>query len=1222
MKNSLHHRTITLLAVVSLITACGGGGGGGSSVASAPSTSGSTTPAVSTPPPVVPAVVPDAARELTADIRSPSVARQWNESLMEAIRNDFARPTVHARNLFHISAAMFDAWNSYNPGKESYLLGNTKNGFSCRFDGIPSSEDAVPDQEQAVSYAAFRLIEHRFRSSPGVTEILASISALMGELGFDPSNQSLDYSSGSAAALGNYIARCYIDYGLQDGSNEVNDYTNRAYRSINPVIEPDLPGNSNMVDLDRWQAISLEEFIDQAGNPVSAEPEFLGPEWGSVESFALEASDRIVRTRDGFDYSIYHDPGAPPSISSSRPENYQWHFSLVALWSSHLAVDPDVTLDISPASLGNNDIAALPRALDDHDTFYDFISGGDTSPGRDINPVTGQPYQPQVVPLGDYSRVLAEFWADGPDSETPPGHWFVILNQVMDHPQFTRQWMGAGEELGPLEWDVKAYFTLGGAMHDSAIAAWSVKGWYDFVRPLSAIRAMAELGQSSDPNLPSYHPQGLPLQPGYIELVPEGDALAGNNNEHVNKVKLFAWRGPDFVVDPTTDVAGVGWILAENWWPYQRPTFVTPPFAGYVSGHSTFSRAAAEVLTMITGDEYFPGGIGVFPIPANDFLVFEQGPSVDMRLEWATYRDASDQCSLSRIWGGIHPPADDLPGRFIGEQVGQQAVAAAVTMFAAADVVAPIPVTPDSTPVVPPVVTAEPPVSHVAFTRLTTAAGLSYVHGFTRYSPSTEAVAGVAVGDYDADGWLDLYIAQGDTGKNLLYRSLGQPGRYQFEEVAAIAQVDMTALDKTSGPAFVDYDGDGDLDLFVGGIEFNGIKLFKNRGDGTFEDATASSGLSNMTRENTVSFAFGDYDKDGDLDMFMAHWTFTIDELPDGSPQFLWQNNGDGTFTDVSDITGMSEAAISFGVDYTFTPNFVDYDNDGDLDMLLVADNNTTHVIKNEGDAGDGRYSFVRFTDERVITDQAGMGSAIADFDHDGDLDWFVTSIEEIGNRDRNGNRYYRNDGSGAFSEVTNEAGLRSGFWGWASCAADFNNDGHLDIFHVNGIGEEAGTQEFLFDPSRLFLGRGDGTFVESTETVGIVERRQGRGVVCFDGDKDGDIDIFIANNNDAPSLLQNNGGNTLNWLNLSLQAPSPNTGATGARIYMDTGAFTQMREVTQGNNYVSHNPLEQHFGLNSLGSVPSIRVVWPDGRQTQRFDVQANQRIVVTYPDSWSVDG
>jgi hypothetical protein len=160
-----------------------------------------------------------------------------------------------------------------------------------------------------------------------------------------------------------------------------------------------------------------------------------------------------------------------------------------------------------------------------------------------------------------------------------------------------------------------------------------------------------------------------------------GDALAGANGENVGKIKLYTWIGPQYINDPAVDVAGVDWILAEDWWPYQRPTFVTHPFAGYTSGHSTYSRAAAEVLTYVTGDAFFPGGLGEFPAPQNAFLVFEEGPSVDVTLQWATYRDAADQCSLSRIWGGIHPPQDDIPGRLVGRKIGIDASAHAEKYF-------------------------------------------------------------------------------------------------------------------------------------------------------------------------------------------------------------------------------------------------------------------------------------------------------------------------------------------------------------------------------------------------------------------------------------------------------------------------------------------------------------------------------------------------------------
>jgi hypothetical protein len=615
----------------------------------------------------------------TLDSRDPSVARLWNDVLLHGIRNDFARPTVHSRNLWHVSAAIYDAWAVFDSTANTWLLGNQVDGFACDFVPPSAPIDVHLAREEAISHAAFRLIEHRFAASPGEAEISITATQLLLDLGFDVSNRSLVYGDGSAAALGNYIADCYIQFGLQDGANESNDYENTVYQPVNPAVEPELPGNPNIVNLDRWQPISLTTFIDQAGNRILDEPTFLGPEWGQVSAFALTDASKTTYQRDGFDYDVYYDPGMPPTSQGPLWEEYKWGFSLVSIWSGHLDPTDGVMMDISPASLGN--IQAYPADISEYPQFYNTLAGGDASAGYTSNPITGAPYAEQLVPRGDYARVIAEYWADGPESETPPGHWFVILNEVNDHPDLVKRFGGAGSELTPLEWDVKAYFALAGAMHDSAIAAWGIKGWYDYIRPLSSIRAMADLGQSSDPLLASYHVDGIPLVEDYIQLVPAGGSLAGPINENVGKIKLFAWRGPDFIDDPAVDQAGVGWILAENWWPYQRPSFVTPPFAGYISGHSTFSRAGAEVLTALTGSEYFPGGMGGVEISANDFLVFEEGPSVNMTLQWATYRDASDQCSLSRIWGGIHPPADDIPGRLIGEQIGNAAFELANTYY-------------------------------------------------------------------------------------------------------------------------------------------------------------------------------------------------------------------------------------------------------------------------------------------------------------------------------------------------------------------------------------------------------------------------------------------------------------------------------------------------------------------------------------------------------------
>lgn len=606
-----------------------------------------------------------------------SVAHQWVSDLLFCIKNDFARPPIHARNLHHLSIVMHDAFAVYQPGSKTILLNNQWHGFNVPFYGVQIPDNVQLAQEIAISYAAFRLLMHRFQNAPGISAILPQLQQRMFNLGLDPGFTSTDYIHDGPAALGNYLAQNMIAYGLQDGSNEQGNFASLYYTDGNPFIEPELPGNPNMVNPNRFQRISLSSAFDQAGNPIFGAPPALAHEWGNVLPFSLKEEDSEVLVRDGEPYRVYFNPGHPPyidtNIQTGIEDFFKWNFLMVSVWQSHLDTLDNVLWDVSPGSIGNVDISDYPDTWEEYLQFYNFFDGGDVGQGYSINPITNQPYEPQIVRRGDYARVLAEFWADGLDSETPPGHWFKIYNTISQHPLFERKWKGEGNELGPLEFDIKAYVLLGGAMQDAAIAAWAVKGYYDYLRPVSAIRFMGDRGQSSDVNLPNYHPAGLPLIPGYVELVSDTDPLAGANLENLNKIKLYTWRGHDYVNDPHTDMAGVGWILCENWWPYQRPTFVTPPFAGYVSGHSTYSRAAARAMDFITGTPFFPGGMSDFIAQQNSFLEFEVGPSQTVALQWATYYDASDQCSLSRIWGGIHPPIDDIPGRKIGQIVGTSA---------------------------------------------------------------------------------------------------------------------------------------------------------------------------------------------------------------------------------------------------------------------------------------------------------------------------------------------------------------------------------------------------------------------------------------------------------------------------------------------------------------------------------------------------------------------
>jgi hypothetical protein len=602
-------------------------------------------------------------------LAAPSVARIWDEQLLHAISIDTARPTVHARNLFHLSTAMYDAWAAYDVAARQYVHHEKL-----------SAVDIEAARKEAISYAAYNLILHRFVTGPagvgpGRAATVVDIRDQMAALGFDP-----DFTStvgNSPAAVGNRIAQSVIQYGLGDGANEVNRYATPTgqFVPVNPPLTFDLPGNPTMVDKNRWQPLHfLGGRIDQFGRPINESTQVhLTPFWGQVKPFGITAADRSPK-------GVYHDQGAPRQLGGPTDADFKEREALEFLRISE-QLDPTSgeLIDISPATRGNTPNAPFTES-------YDQV-------GYAVNPHTGLPYTPQIVKHGDFGRVVAEFWADGPRSTAPPGHWNEIANDVSDRMEqlgVPKRIGGSGPIVGDLEWDVKKYLALNGGMHDAAIAAWNHKGVYDSARPISYIRYMGQLGQSTDPNLKvdlgggnlvdTYHPDGLPLEPGLVEVITRTTTVAGQRHQHLagheGKIAIHAWQGAVDGVAPFTDpsdFSGVDWILAETWMPYQLKGFVTPPFAGYVSGHSTYSRTGAEVLALFTGSEFFPGGLFEYDIPVGSGLDFEFGPSAAMKLQFATYFDASDQASISRIYGGIHPPADDFPGRRIGHIVGPDA---------------------------------------------------------------------------------------------------------------------------------------------------------------------------------------------------------------------------------------------------------------------------------------------------------------------------------------------------------------------------------------------------------------------------------------------------------------------------------------------------------------------------------------------------------------------
>jgi hypothetical protein len=584
---------------------------------------------------------------------SNSVARVWDERALAAIRIDTPHPPAQARNLFSLSVCMYDAWVAYDTNGATGYIYHRKH----------TAADIAAARKEAISYAAYRMLKERHYYSKTAATTLAADDAQMAALGYDTNNVSRDTST--PAGVGNTIYDAVSAWLSNDGSRQTNgtpaapypDYpaNQGGYVYINPPLATGLEGvtdgsNHTVVDINQWQRLQIVNAVDQNGFPSGPIQNYLGAQWLGVRPFALSRTDPT---------KPWIDPGPPPYLNRGNDEAFITNVVEMIRRSSQLTPDDGVTLDISPGGFGNNSL------------------GSNDGTGRTSNPVTGLPYTPNIVNRGDFARVLAEFWADGPTSETPPGHWNVIANGVADNPLTVKKIGGSGPVVDDLEWDVKVYFALNAGVHDAACAAWGLKRYYDGWRPITAVRYLGGNGQSSDPNLPSYSTNGLPLITNLIELITDASVGSGRHaGLKPGKIAILAWPGPPS--DPSSQHSGVQWVHADTWTTYQRTNFVTPAFPGYISGHSTFSRAAAEVLAAVTGSPYFPGGLGSYTVST---LNFEQGPTLPVQLQWASYFDAADQAGISRIWGGIHPPVDDFAGRRVGSQVGKAVWALATQYF-------------------------------------------------------------------------------------------------------------------------------------------------------------------------------------------------------------------------------------------------------------------------------------------------------------------------------------------------------------------------------------------------------------------------------------------------------------------------------------------------------------------------------------------------------------
>jgi hypothetical protein len=507
------------------------------------------------------------------------------------------------------------------------------------------------------------------------------------------------------------------------------------------------------------------------------------------------------------------------------------------------------------------------------------------------------------------------------------------------------------------------------------------------------------------------------------------------------------------------------------------------------------------------------------------------------------------------------------------------------------------------------------PIAVPVFTDVTAAAGITFRHQPVAQADAIQA--GVAFLDFDGDGRPDIFLTN-TGGANALYRNNGDGTFTDVAGAAGVADPDGISI----GVACADYDNDGRCDLLVTRRE-GGLKLYQNRGDGTFADVTAAAGLA-MSGGHPASAAWADFDGDGFLDLYVTYWLDSMPpDLADGTrinnelrQEFtarsrghrLYRNNRDGTFSDATDRLGNVAPSPGLAV------GFFDYDDDGRPDLYVVNDMGR-HVQPNKLFHNDGTrfvdVSEASGLDARIF----GMGVAFGDYDGDGRLDVYATNM--------GANTLFRNLGAGRFEPAANRAGVGRGTVrgedsvGWGTAFLDVDNDGHLDLYFVAGVVYPMPPVDGKWvpdQPNALFQNRGDGTFRDISRLTKSDHTGCGRGLAVADFDGDGHLDMLIANYGQPPTLLRNSG--TANkWLQVRLVGTRSNRDGIGARLTLTAGGRRQAREVASGTSFLSQHSLVQHFGLGKLERADWLEIRWPSG-QVQRLEgIAANQVLTVVEP-------
>ncbi len=521
--------------------------------------------------------------------------------------------------------------------------------------------------------------------------------------------------------------------------------------------------------------------------------------------------------------------------------------------------------------------------------------------------------------------------------------------------------------------------------------------------------------------------------------------------------------------------------------------------------------------------------------------------------------------------------------------------------------------------------------SRAQFTDIAAQAGITFKHVFSpekRYIVESMS-GGVALFDYDNDGYLDIYfvnsltvdlVARQQKTKSALYHNNGDG---TFRDVTAKAGVGDVGFGM--GVAVGDYNNDGFDDLYVTCLGRN--HLFKNNGNGTFTDVTTKAGVGDP-RWSTGA-AFLDYDNDGKLDLFVSNYVdFDLGRLPEfgkgrtcqfkgvpvqcgprglpGAGDSLYHNNGDGTFTDVSKKAGVSDPNGYYGLGVIAS----DFDEDGLVDIFVANDSTPNFLYHNNG---DGTFKEIGFMSGTAVnksgSEQGCMGVTLGDYDHDGKLDLFITNFDD------EYNVLYHNDGHNAFTDVSYESKLAEvslPYVGWGTKLFDYDNDGWLDLFLVNGHAYPQ--RDHYRQRALLHHNNRDGTFSEVAGQMGtaLIQERVGRGVAFGDIDNDGDIDIAVNDLDGSPQLLRNDGGNSNNSVLIKTIGVNSNRDGIGARVKVVAGDLTQIDEVRSGGSYISQNDLRLHLGLEKRTTIDLIEVRWPSGVIDKITGLSANRILTI----------